>query len=110
MQSKFVQPLELSKNPEGFHPVTDPFQKREKSSSTFSESIEAHAGNRLRLLSASLAWFSLLGGALTITGWIFDIPRLTDWIGSGISMFANTALCASFAGGALLLQQVRLNR
>jgi signal transduction histidine kinase/ActR/RegA family two-component response regulator len=36
-------------------------------------------------------------------GWVFHLPRLTDWNAGGISMFVNTAICASLGGAATLL-------
>ncbi len=46
---------------------------------------------------------ALAGGAVTLAGWVFNLPRLTDWAGKGISMFPNAAVCAILCGGALLL-------
>jgi PAS domain S-box-containing protein len=43
------------------------------------------------------------GGVVTLLGWAFAVPRLTDWAGTGIAMFTNTALCASTSGVALML-------
>ncbi|HEV7735715.1 MAG TPA: PAS domain S-box protein [Candidatus Binatia bacterium] len=56
--------------------------------------------HRLVVAAATLA---VAGGALTIVGWANDLPRLTDWMNDGISMFPNTALCAVFSGLALLM-------
>ena len=42
--------------------------------------------------------FAQIGGLATISGWIFNVPRLTDWADDGISMFANPALCAVLLG------------
>jgi hypothetical protein len=58
-------------------------------------------------ISAAVVWiagiYALVGGLVTIAGWVFDEPRLTDWGNDGISMFVNAALCASFSGLCLLL-------
>jgi signal transduction histidine kinase len=43
------------------------------------------------------------GGALAMVGWLINAPTLTDWDGDGIAMFANAALMAICAGGALIL-------
>ena len=51
--------------------------------------------------------FAILSGALTLLGWFFNIPRLTDWDGAGISMFPNAALCAILSGFALVLCSLR---
>ena len=57
---------------------------------------------RSRVVAAAAA-YAVAGGAVTLLGWILDSPRLTDWANIGISMFPNTALCASLTGVALLL-------
>lgn len=46
---------------------------------------------------------ALAGGTLTLAGWGFDVPRLTDWAGRGISMFPNAAIGGLLCGAALLL-------
>ena len=51
--------------------------------------------------------YALVAGAVTLLGWGIHVPRLTDWAGTGISMFPNTALCASMSGLALLLLSLR---
>jgi PAS domain S-box-containing protein len=51
--------------------------------------------------------YAILGGALTLAGWAFDIRRLTDWGNDGISMFPNTAVCALLCGVSLLLTAAR---
>jgi hypothetical protein len=45
---------------------------------------------------------AVAGGIVTLVGWAFEIPRLTDWRNDGISMFPNTAACAALSGAALL--------
>ncbi len=50
-----------------------------------------------------LGGYALGAGLLTLVGWFAGLPRLTDWLGSGISMFANTAVAAACAGAALIL-------
>ena len=54
-----------------------------------------------RLLALVAATYAIGGGAVTLAGWVFDVPRLTDWANSGISMFVNTAICAMACGIAL---------
>lgn len=40
---------------------------------------------------------------LTIAGWVFHVPRLADWLGNGITMKVNTAICAAASGVAVAL-------
>lgn len=54
-------------------------------------------------VTVSSAVFALLAGCITLIGWIFDLPRLTDWTNEGISMFPNAALCAMALGLATIL-------
>jgi signal transduction histidine kinase len=65
--------------------------------------IETRASS---LLSSGLGGYALLGAGISLAGWFAHLPRLTDWDGSGISMFANTAVMAATAGAALILQTV----
>lgn len=53
-----------------------------------------------------LSGYALAAGLLTLIGWCASVPRLTDWVGSGISMFANTAIAASCAGASLILGEM----
>lgn len=52
---------------------------------------------------ATLGGYAVLGGLLSFVGWPADMPRLTDWGNSGISIQPNTALAAAAAGAAILL-------
>lgn len=47
--------------------------------------------------------YALLGGAISLAGWFVNVPRLTDWLNTGLSMMPNTALCAALAGLAMLM-------
>lgn len=57
----------------------------------------------VRTASILLASYTLIGGLMTIGGWIWNIQWLTDWNDDGISMFINTAVCAAACGLAVLL-------
>jgi PAS domain S-box-containing protein len=46
--------------------------------------------------------YTVLGGSLSLLGYITDTPRLTDWGGTGISIQPNAAVAVLCAGGALL--------
>src|ERR1051326_4533268 len=50
-----------------------------------------------------LSSYASMAGVLTLIGWFGRVPQLTDWVNSGISMFANTAVAAVCAGAALIL-------
>lgn len=49
-----------------------------------------------------IALYLLIGGIISLLGWILDIPLLTNWDGTGISILPNTAVCAIFSGAAIL--------
>jgi len=57
-----------------------------------------------RRWAIGFAIFALVGGVLTLTGWLADLPRLTDWLGNGIAMFPNTAIATICCSLAALLQ------
>jgi signal transduction histidine kinase/ActR/RegA family two-component response regulator len=46
---------------------------------------------------------AIIGGLAVLGGWLFDLPRLTDFTFDGITMKANAALSLSLSGAALLL-------
>lgn len=54
-----------------------------------------------------LSGYALVAACVTLIGWFSGRPRLTDWIATGIPMFANTAVGAFAAGIALLAGLVR---
>src|SRR5262245_63617044 len=54
-------------------------------------------------LAVAAALFAVAGGVLTLIGWAFNLPRLTDLRDDGIAMFPNTAACAVASGLGLLL-------
>jgi signal transduction histidine kinase/CheY-like chemotaxis protein len=56
-----------------------------------------------RSVSVGAALYATLGGLLSFAGWAADIPRLTDWWGTGITIKANTAIGITAVGVALLV-------
>lgn len=56
-----------------------------------------------RTLSIVGSSYAVVAGALSLLGWAIDMPRLTDWLDSGITIKANTAICAIACGAATLL-------
>jgi PAS domain S-box-containing protein len=50
---------------------------------------------------AGLATYAAAGGAISVAGWAFDVQRLTDWFGTGVSIQPNTGVAALLAGIAL---------
>ena len=58
---------------------------------------------RTRSTSVALAVYALIGGLSSFIGWAADLPRLTDWIGNGISIQPNATVAALSSGLALLL-------
>jgi signal transduction histidine kinase/ActR/RegA family two-component response regulator len=56
-----------------------------------------------RQLSKVLGLYALVAGAISFSGWPFDVPRLTDWFSDGVSIQPNTAVLIASAGAAVLL-------
>jgi signal transduction histidine kinase/ActR/RegA family two-component response regulator len=64
----------------------------------------------LRGLSAILGLYALIAGAISFSGWVFDIPRLTDWFEDDVSIQPNTAILIALAGTAALFLQYGYGR
>jgi signal transduction histidine kinase len=60
----------------------------------------------LQWVVVGIGAFAIAGGVTTMIGWWTAIPRLTDWFGSGISMFPNTAFNAACSGAALIFASI----
>ena len=59
---------------------------------------------RLQTAAIALAAYALAGGVLSLSGWVFDLPRVTDWLDTGVSIQPNAAIAViAAAAGALLL-------
>jgi signal transduction histidine kinase/CheY-like chemotaxis protein len=54
-----------------------------------------------RYATACAAAYAIVGGLLSFAGWAADIPRLTDWWGTGITIKANTAIGICIVGVAI---------
>jgi signal transduction histidine kinase/ActR/RegA family two-component response regulator len=50
-----------------------------------------------------LAVYALVGGVSSFIGWYADVPRLTDWLATGISIQPNAAIAVTIAAIGLLL-------
>lgn len=59
----------------------------------------------LRRLSALLGLYALFASIISFSGWVFDIPRLTDWFKDGVSTQPNTTVVVMLAATAVLLLQ-----
>jgi signal transduction histidine kinase len=67
-----------------------------------------HDSNRIETgLIAALTLFGIFGGGISLAGWVFDSPRLTNWSSGDISIQPNAALAALGTGVALLLLAVK---
>ena len=72
------------------------------------QDIERGSWSKLvNLIPIAAGVYAIVGGALTIIGWTFEIHRLMDWNNSGITMKANTAVCVMLLGGALLFSNTK---
>lgn len=60
-----------------------------------------------RVIPVTTAIYAVLGGAISLTGWLLPSPRLIDWIGTGIEIKANTAVAVLIAGLALAVYLIR---
>src|SRR4030095_12554187 len=56
-----------------------------------------------RFVCAVLGLYALVGGIISFVGWPAALPRLTDWVNTGISIQPNTALAVMAAGTAIVL-------
>src|SRR6476646_9510297 len=65
--------------------------------------VSAPLERRLRAIAIALAAYALAGGALSLAGWGLDLPRLTDWIGVGVSIQPNATVAVVAAGAGLIL-------
>jgi signal transduction histidine kinase/ActR/RegA family two-component response regulator len=61
------------------------------------------AVRRARNVSLTLGLYTLFGALISFAGWAADVPRLTDWIGAGISIQPNATIAAMASGAAILL-------
>src|SRR5688500_12841741 len=67
-------------------------------------SNERSAGLRLaEWIVGFAASYALIGGVISLLGWLLDVPRFKDWTGAGVTMKANTAICTASGGLALWL-------
>lgn len=57
----------------------------------------------LRAIATAAGFFGVLGGIVTILGWVLDIPWMTDWLHTGICMFPNAAISGMLIGAALII-------
>ena len=59
----------------------------------------------LARMSAILALYALIAGLTSFSGWMLDIPRLTDWFKDGVSTQPNTTVLIMLSAVAVLLLQ-----
>lgn len=64
----------------------------------------------LRRLAAALGLCALIAGAISLSGWVFDIPRFTNWVDGGLSIQPNTSVLVALAGAAVMLLQYGYRR
>ncbi|HEX6095225.1 MAG TPA: ATP-binding protein [Thermoanaerobaculia bacterium] len=60
------------------------------------------ASRRAIRVATILATYAVIGGALTLVGWTFDLRRLADWDADGIAQMPNNAIAVAVAGIAIL--------
>jgi PAS domain S-box-containing protein len=64
-----------------------------------SDAAEPAWARNLRLV---LALYAHVGGAISFLGWAADIPGLTDWSHTGVSIQPNSTIAVTFAAAAIL--------
>ena len=57
-----------------------------------------------------LGLYAVIVGLTSFSGWAFDVPRLTDWYNSGVSIQPNTTVAAISAGAAVALLALNMRR
>ncbi len=69
--------------------------------------VSVKAEDRSRWIShgipAIAAGYALLGGTISLLGWVLDLPRLYDWDLDGISIKTNAAISLMLVGCGLLV-------
>jgi PAS domain S-box-containing protein len=63
-----------------------------------------------RWVVLGLGGYVAAAGLVSFLGWAADVPRLTSWDGSGISIQPNTTVAAMAAGTALILMALQRRR
>ena len=64
---------------------------------------KAKSGQYVRFVTISLGLYLLVGGTLSLLGWVLNIPQLADWDNNGLKTQPNTTIAAIFTGAAILL-------
>jgi signal transduction histidine kinase/ActR/RegA family two-component response regulator len=57
----------------------------------------------IRVVSAVAGAYALLGGGVSLLGWLLNVPRLAAWFGNDITIKPNAAICAMAGGAGLIL-------
>jgi PAS domain S-box-containing protein len=60
-----------------------------------------------RLFSTGAAAYALIGGAVSLLGWVLGVPRLIDWFDLGITIKANAAILTLLSASAALVHALR---
>ncbi len=63
-----------------------------------------------RVISLTAGSLVVIGGGVSMLGWIAGIDRLTDWKGDGISIKLNPSICLTLLGLALVVMSYRPDR
>ncbi len=63
--------------------------------------VERRIDRVLNALAIVLAAYVLIGGIVSLLGWVIDVPALTDWDDDGISIQPNAAIAAVATASAL---------
>jgi signal transduction histidine kinase/CheY-like chemotaxis protein len=69
--------------------------------------VPGNLWSRWLYTSACLGALATAGGAISLLGWILDVPRLADWAGTGITIKPNAAIAAVLTGSGVIAVCVR---
>jgi PAS domain S-box-containing protein len=62
--------------------------------------------DRRPILAPSLGVYALIGGMISFTGYVADLPRFADWVNAGIAIQPNASIAVMAAGVAVVLLAV----
>src|SRR5688500_13840113 len=78
-------------------------QRTDRAAAEGDPMIRSRMLSHVRSIVPAAGVFALVGGAVSFSGWVLDVPSLTDWFNDGVSIQPNTSLLLVLSGTALIL-------